>query len=977
MPSSNVALASSPVLNPFSNLEFHRSGIGLLSDPREPDPGSAVHLEKVAGSQRPLTFCSCAAGRRSQCQHLKELRRQIKDFREVYGRLPWGDVFAASRWHRLAQLLADGGSAAYGDLRVTQEEDQTLRVFAGELEVLRYLDQSPSTIRFLERIGKTPADGSFFDRAGLIDRLSTFLRSPEEQHLNKAGMQTNRQSFEQSLLCRLAYHCFREFGDDGELALQIDLRSGEPFLAFSNDDGLVLQLQVAREKLPELLDFLAAEGLPAPRPLPAVRIEEVGPGTEITGADRYGVDLLAARGVEALQEDAEYERFHYGRLVFEPTLRVLVEPSDGEPGYDELERLDLTPSLVSTFESNEPILDGSTDLVLDNPMTDLGIYTEFDYIELIPEEDDPEGNAVSVRYGFGEDEVDLSDLLRAKNAGQPYYQTSTGWVDLNSPALRGIGRLLRRGEIVKDLQAGGSQAVRLSPAELLRLRASSAKPIRVEGPGDRSAFLQRFLELRPAEPLVMPQGLRSELRPYQKLGLEWLKFLFENGLAGLLCDDMGLGKTHQAMALMVLVREQFGVEEPLLVISPRTVISHWRNKLREHAPSLGAVQYHGPQRNLKRALQEGDTVLTSYGVLRNDTKRFQEVDWGLVVFDEVQQIKNRNTQGYQAAAALKARMKLGLTGTPIENTLAELKSLFDLILPGYLGSEEDFRDRYGSNLEADAESWHLSGLRRLTAPFVLRRVKTAVLDELPEKIEDVRTCSLSDQQLELYRQTIATRGVALVKKLKTEGEPLPYIHIFALLNMLKQICDHPALALGEVEDYQRHASGKWDLYEELLEESLDSGQKVVVFSQYLGMIDIMQRHLERLSVPSVTLTGASRNRGQIVDRFNDDPECRVFLGSLKAGGTGIDLIGGSVVIHYDRWWNAAREDQATDRLYRIGQKRAVQVFKLVTEDTLEERIAAIIDNKRRLMSSIVQEDDPKLNKIFSREELIELLKVPT
>ena len=967
--------------NPFSNLEFHRSGIGLLSDPHEPDPGSAVHLEKVAGSQRPLTFCSCSAGRRSRCHHLKELQLQIKSFREVYGRKQWGDVFVESRWHRLAQLLADGHAVAYGDLRITQKKGGMLRLFSGELEVLRYLDQSPSTIRFLERIGKTPENGAFFDRAALIDRLSTFLRSPEEQHLNKAGMQTNRQSFESSLLCRLGYHCFREFGDGGTFALQVDLRSGEPYLAFSAPDvngseELMLQLQLSRERVSDLVEFLAQEGLPVPKPLKAVLIEEVGPSTVVVGADRYGVDLLAAKGVEALAEDPEYERYRYGDLVFEPQLGVLILQGQGNPGYDELGLLDLSDAKVSIFESTEPVLDGSADLVLDSPMTDLGIYTEFDYIELIPDEEDEEGEALVVRYGFGEDEVDLADLLRAKKSGQPYYQTGSGWVDLNSPSLRSLGRLLKRKELMDALALPGDQPVRLSPAELLRLRASSSKPIRVEGPGDRSAFLQRFLDLRPAEPLVMPQGLTSELRPYQVLGLEWLKFLFENGLAGLLCDDMGLGKTHQAMALMVLLREQFGIKEPILVISPRTVISHWRNKLREHAPGLDAVQYHGPQRNLQRALSEGDTLLTSYGVLRNDAKRFSEIEWGLVIFDEVQQIKNRNTQGYQAAAALKSKMKLGLTGTPIENTLSELKSLFDLVLPGYLGSEEDFRDRYGANLEADAESWHFSGLRRLTAPFVLRRVKTAVLDELPEKIEDVRTCSLSGEQLELYRQAIATRGVALMKQLKSENEALPYIHIFALLNMLKQICDHPALALGAVEDYVQHDSGKWDLFIELLEESLDSGQKVVVFSQYLGMIRIMEKHLEQLGVTGVTLTGASRNRGEIVDRFNNDPECRVFLGSLKAGGTGIDLIGGSVVIHYDRWWNAAREDQATDRLYRIGQKRAVQVFKLVTEDTLEERIAAIIDNKRRLMSSIVQADDPKLNKIFSREELIDLLKEP-
>jgi SNF2 family DNA or RNA helicase len=209
----------------------------------------------------------------------------------------------------------------------------------------------------------------------------------------------------------------------------------------------------------------------------------------------------------------------------------------------------------------------------------------------------------------------------------------------------------------------------------------------------------------------------------------------------------------------------------------------------------------------------------------------------------------------------------------------------------------------------------------------------------------------------------------------TDGRPVPYVHIFALLTLLKRICNHPALVLGgkDAGDDERYRSGKWDLFQELLSESLDSGQKVVVFSQFLGTIAMMERLLGRWNVGSVALTGSSRNRGDLVRRFNEEADCRVFLGSLKAGGTGIDLVGGSVAIHYDRWWNAAREDQATDRVHRIGQRRAVQVFKLVTEGTLEEKIATIIERKRGVMRSFVREDEQPLSKLFSREELMELL----
>ncbi len=979
----------------FPRLEFHRTGIGLLPDPHDPEPGSAVHLANVAGSKRPLTFCSCSAGRRSGCRHLKQLEGQIREFHGALGG-SWFDLFTRSGWFRLAQTLFQDDLPAASDCSVLQEQPGgAIRLFTpGGVEVLRYLEQSPSVVRFLERIGKLSADISTADRSGLLERLSTFMRTPEEQHLNKAGMQTNRQFFERSLWCRVAYHALREYGDIPgggpgmaelvkvriRLEPAVDLRSGSLFLKVrvGSDETVRFQIAVPRKRVADALALLAETGQASVVPLPAADLFYVGPDTRIEERHKLDVLRLAAEGEEIL-DDPERNRFRYGDLVFLEELGVLVQRSErGDGNWREPKILGLERAGIGTFRSDEPASEPAPTLA-ENPLASLGILTEFDYIEIAPEGEDDDDDLLSIRYGFGSGDVGLNELLEAKRTGQPYLETASGWIDLNAPALRNLGALPGRrgsgGGRTGVRGNGDAGRVRLSSAELLRLQASSAAPIRVEGEGDRTDFLRRFLALRPADPLVEPEGLQSILRPYQKLGVEWLKFLYENGLAGLLCDDMGLGKTHQAMALMVILREQLAIDLPILVVCPRTVISHWRNKLREYAPVLRPVYYHGPHRDLEESLEQGDVVLTSYGVMRNDVERFGERLWGLVVFDEVQQIKNRSTQGYRAAVALSARMKLGLTGTPIENSLTELKGLFDLVLPGYLGGDDSYVDFMGPN-ELDADSWYAVNLRRLTAPFVLRRVKTAVLDELPEKIEDVRTCRLSEEQFGMYRQTIETKGAALMKTLRSERGSLPYIHIFALLNMLKQICDHPALAVGDLDRYENYESGKWDLCKELLEESFDSGQKVVVFTQYLGMIAILERHLTKLGIDYVTLTGSTRERGKVVDRFNNDDDCRVFLGSLKAGGTGIDLVGGSVVIHYDRWWNAAREDQATDRLYRIGQKRVVHVFKLITEETLEERIAAIIDRKRRLMESVVQEDDPRLNKIFSREELIELLQGP-
>jgi SNF2 family DNA or RNA helicase len=471
--------------------------------------------------------------------------------------------------------------------------------------------------------------------------------------------------------------------------------------------------------------------------------------------------------------------------------------------------------------------------------------------------------------------------------------------------------------------------------------------------------------------------MNSSLRPYQKLGVEWLLFLFENGLGGLLCDDMGLGKTHQVMGLMLLLRKHMGVKEPFLVVCPTTVLSHWSGKILDHARGLKAAVFHGGQRDLEETLEDNDVLLTSYGILRNDIEQLKKIPFSLAVFDEIQNIKNPETLSYEAARNLKAGIKLGLTGTPIENRLTELKALFDLTVPSYLGTDEEFTARYVKPVEQDLTGSRREALARLISPFTLRRLKKTVLEELPEKIEDIRMCTLSEDQTKLYRDAISSRGEGLVDVLRRGEESIPYIHIFALLSLLKQVCNHPALVEGNLNDFDRYQSGKWDLFKEILSEALDSEQKIVVYSQFLGMIRIIELFLQGQGVNFVTLTGATRNRGGIISRFEKDPECRVYVGSLKAGGTGIDLVTASVVIHYDRWWNAAREDQATDRVHRIGQKRGVQVFKLVTEGTLEEKISAIIERKRNLMESIVREDDPGLLKTFSREELIQILSAPS
>jgi SNF2 family DNA or RNA helicase len=344
-----------------------------------------------------------------------------------------------------------------------------------------------------------------------------------------------------------------------------------------------------------------------------------------------------------------------------------------------------------------------------------------------------------------------------------------------------------------------------------------------------------------------------------------------------------------------------------------------------------------------------------------------------MVLDEVQAVKNKSTKTYAAIKALEARCMIGLTGTPLENSVADLKSLFDIILPGYLFSDNVFERRYRRPIEESGASGPRVALSKLIHPFTLRRKKEQVLKELPPKIEDIRKCDLSEDQIRFYRDITHNQGIELVQTLKDPDKKVPYMHIFAVLNYLKQICDHPALLEGESKDYNKYESGKWDLFLELLSESLGSGQKVVVFSQFVKMLELIESHLRDNSIEFATIKGHTKKRAEAVKRFNTDPNCMVFTASLRASGLGIDLTGGSVVIHYDRWWNSAREEQATDRVHRIGQSRGVQVFKLITENTLEEKIDSIISRKRQLMENVVREDDKALLKSFSREDLIELI----
>ncbi len=563
-------------------------------------------------------------------------------------------------------------------------------------------------------------------------------------------------------------------------------------------------------------------------------------------------------------------------------------------------------------------------------------------------------------YQAGDHRIALREVL-ALQKPRGWIRKGAAWIAVDAAdAKRQWGS---RGEL------GPDGRVRMRRLDYLQSRGELKADLAVEGDAGVRAMEQALDRFENPVPGPLPKGLQAELRPYQKTGYDWLRMLRGAGLHGVLADDMGLGKTHQTMAFLLSLYEE-GARKPSLVVCPTSVMDAWIDKIRQYAPGLRPYKYYQDRKPEILALPGMRVVVTTYTVLIRDIDQLSRVDWEAVVLDEAHCIKTTGTQVAQAARRLQARTRLALTGTPIENRLDELWSVFEFLLPGYLGSAESFRRRFEVPIVRGEDGNALARLRKLIDPFKLRRMKSEVLSDLPAKVEDVRFCELTPHQAALYRALVEKEKKAL-DELEATGQDFDAVSVFAALSKLKRICDHPALVL-EGGRTRELASGKFEVFKELMDESLRSGQKVVVFTQYLEMMDLIEDWLRARRVRFAEIRGNTKDRAEAIREFNSNDECRVFVCSLLAGGVGIDLTAASVVIHYDRWWNASKEDQATDRVHRIGQRRGVQVFKLVTRGTLEEKIDRMIATKGELMNSVVQVD-PAAFKRFSGPELRRLL----
>lgn len=482
---------------------------------------------------------------------------------------------------------------------------------------------------------------------------------------------------------------------------------------------------------------------------------------------------------------------------------------------------------------------------------------------------------------------------------------------------------------------------------------------------------KEMLSTEPLEQATVPSNIKADLRSYQKEGVAWLGRLRSMHLGGVLADDMGLGKTLQAICAVstVLGQEKNG---QVLIVCPTSLTYNWMEEFHKFCPEITVQVVDGPPNKRAQLLKDSkevDVFVTSYTLLQKDVNIYKKTNFSYVILDEAQHIKNRATRNAKSVKQLQAKHRLVLTGTPIENSLEDLWSLFDFLMPSFLGTFDRFTDKY---VRASASlKDNLETLKRKIFPFILRRMKQDVLKDLPPISHISYQCQLTDVQQELYSSYAKNAKAELSKLVQKEGFDKIRIHVLATLTRLKQICCHPAIFAKEKAE--RGDSAKYEMLLEMLPGFAANRSKTVVFSQYTKMLQIMKQDLEEMQVPFVYLDGSSKNRLEIVKSFNEDPDVFVFLISLKAGGVGLNLTSAENVIHYDMWWNPAVENQATDRVHRLGQKKKVSSYKLLTRNTIEEKIQAMQDSKKGLVKKLISTDEEVISKL-TWEEVLDLLK---
>ena len=588
-----------------------------------------------------------------------------------------------------------------------------------------------------------------------------------------------------------------------------------------------------------------------------------------------------------------------------------------------------------------------------------------------------------------------TSVSSGQSAGTSRSGTPNDWLtfDLGFSSPRGttldrleIARLLATGTGHKKLPNGRIAVVSLADAmdlnEVLRdvspEQAGGAFRVRRSQLGYLENTFGTSLEKSPALPVwplesSVPPELLTTLRDYQKTGVSWLLDHAASGLGGILADEMGLGKTLQSLSLIAALRRQWP-DRPALVVCPKSLLANWHAEAARFTPGLTCLTLEGARRKKDfAAIPSAGIVITSYQLLARDLVEHRAIEYGAVILDEAGFIRNPDTQAAQAARALKARVRFALTGTPIENGIRDLWSLTEFAVPGYLGPRKEFAERYESPLTSGGNAPLMARLRRRMAPYILRRLKQDVAKDLPSKIIQIHSCALTSTQQELYAGLMREGAAKVLDAENARQQGQARMHLLTTLLRLRQTCCDPRLLkLDLPKQPAADLSGKMEALGELLEEIRDGGHSVIIFSAFASMLRLIRETVDAAGLGSCHIDGSTRDRAAQVDAFQNDPEKRVFLISLKAGGYGLNLTKADTVIHFDPWWNPAVEAQATDRAHRIGQERPVTVYKLITTGTVEEKILKLQDRKRNMMEAALDDEAPLMEGLTD-EDLRSLL----
>jgi non-specific serine/threonine protein kinase len=542
--------------------------------------------------------------------------------------------------------------------------------------------------------------------------------------------------------------------------------------------------------------------------------------------------------------------------------------------------------------------------------------------------------------------VSIKELRKALASGKPYILLSDGsTARIPDHWLQKFQHLLQLGEAKKD-------EIKLSRTHATMIEALAEEADAMQGDPDYNDFIKRLNNFSGIKETPVPKSLKGTLRPYQQTGYDWLLFLQEYRFGGFLADDMGLGKTIQTLALLLHEKEK-RIKKPSLIVSPKSVIFNWEQEIQKFSPNLRALRHEGLERDRDtEAFGKYDVILTTYGIMRRDIDFLKSRLFHYVILDESQNIKNPTSQTAKATRVLQASHRLVLTGTPIENNTIELWSQMAFLNPGMLGSQRYFQSAFATPIEKKNDESVGLFLQKLIFPFILRRKKEQVEKDLPPKTESIFYAEMLPEQEKLYNYWRDYYCAAILNAIETNGLAKSRIAVLEGLMKLRQIACHPQM----IDPEEDKSSGKYEAFVEQLEEILSEGHKILVFSQFVKMLTILRKHIDAEKIPYEYLDGSTQNRQECVNNFQKNEDIKLFLISLRAGGTGLNLTAADYVIHYDPWWNPAVELQATDRTHRIGQDKHVFVYKFITKGTVEEKVLELQRRKQALADNLISTD---------------------